>query len=99
MATADAVKLALLEPEAIVTAAGTLTTGGPANTTVRPPEGAAPLRVTVQAAFPGVTIEAGVQARVLTVTAGGCQPDTLIVPPLPETTARLPSAMAPKVLV
>jgi len=83
----------------MVTSAGTLTTVVPLNTTFSPPDGAAALNVTVQAEFPGVTTEAGVQARVWTVVAGGCQPDTLIVPPLPETTARFPSPKAPNGVV
>ncbi len=76
---------------AVVAAAVTVTLAGTVRlalllikATVAPPEGAAPLKVTVQVLEPGPVREAGLQARPLKVTVTGATSDIaeLALPPL-----------------
>jgi hypothetical protein len=84
--TADtvAVKPALVAPEATVTEAGTATELLVLDSdTVSPPDGAAPVRVTVHGSVPAPVIEELVQERELGVGVGAlsCTAKVLVAPP------------------
>src|SRR5262245_8052768 len=75
---AAAVKVTVEEPGETATEAGTVRLALLlVKLTVRPPEGAAPLSVTVQRELAGATKETGAQTRFVTV---GCQPSTEMAP-------------------
>jgi hypothetical protein len=96
---AEAVKFALEEPEGTVTVDGTETLPLlELNFTAAPPEGAAPVKVTVQAEVPGVMMVSGEQVRDFTGTGTGTQFWTLMVPPVPVRVDPLPLGSTPMVL-
>src|SRR3954451_14048893 len=89
----EAVKLALVDPEATVTEAGTVTAALlSASVTGVPPVGAAALNVTVQVELAGAITDAGEQLTVLMV---GCHPCTVIVPAVPDNVLGPPAGKAP----
>ena len=78
-----AVNWALLDPEAIVTLAGSVTLAWLSESvTTKPPADAASLKVTVQVEVPGAFTLAGVQVRLLSATAEFKLTDVVRVCPL-----------------
>ena len=87
--------------DAVVAAAATVTLAGTVKlalllvkATAEPPVGAGPLKVTVQALVPGPVSDAGLQVRLLTVTAG-----TVTTPPVAEVVSAMAVEEAEDALV
>lgn len=70
-----------------------------ASATTAPPAGAAALRLTVQFDDPGVCTDVGLQARLLSVAGDGVGCEIVTTPPLAESVALLPVAVAAKAFV
>ena len=87
----------MLLPAATVTVAGTVKLIAlELSETVDPPDGAAPLRVTVQVDEPEGPTDKGLQDRVLTT---GADTEIEIVPPVPVMGSESPPAVAARTLL
>jgi hypothetical protein len=93
----EPVNVAVLDPAATVTEAGTVTAALLTDSvTAVPPEGAAALNVVVQVEVPGATTDVGEQ---LSPLIAGCQPCTVMAPPVPLTATGSPEGRTPSTFV